>query len=263
MSETQITLKELIRYFEGDAANSLVKKIDRQRAEDAGFAEELEEWEARIMDENEPGETLRMMKMMEQTWQETEAHRMEEKKIILPRWMPLALAASIALIIASLFIFNPPESEILDQEQLATEVDQKIALMIGPKAGISSEQKDQLRQRTWTAIENEELDKALARVDSMIQADPQNSDYLLLKGLIYEKFGKRDKALEAMKSSLSLPATKSISRCESLWYLSLIYAHEGKKDEFTKFSEKWKENGCNRLDSGRAEQLNRIDQSLS
>ncbi|MCI4666639.1 MAG: hypothetical protein MRZ79_00655 [Bacteroidia bacterium] len=278
MSNTEITMDELIQYLEGKASDILIRRIEKQRSEDEEFGEEMDEWESRLNEEEDKEAFFQQMKMMEEAWQSTDlSHLIQEyeksekeglviaRNIKFPSWVPIAIAAAIALIILSVFVLNSNSSNtgINTQQQLAQELNSKVAILIGPEAAVgnSSEGKS-FKMQAWEAFERGEFEESLRMVDSMISNDPLNADNYLLKGLIYEKFGKSAEALKMLEQTSQMDTEDLPVTCESLWYMMLIFAKDGESSQFSETFNRWKNGKCGQLDAGRLGQLNQIQKTL-
>lgn len=265
MSEKHITMDELILYLGGEASDPLIKRIEQQRAEDEEFNEEMEEWESRLQEEGNPKALIEQMKHFETVWQSTEVPVETAKKIAFPRWIPLAIAAGFALLLLAYFNWQGRQGELGFQfeKQLAAELDSKVALLIGPEAGITDPgQEEAIKQQLWESFEREDFEVALQMVDSLILKNPDDLNNLLLKGLIFEKYGKSEKALATLEMLSSKAQEEIAIGCESLWYQCLILGKTGQKVSFLERAEEWKESRCGELDAGRMKQLEHIKQSI-
>lgn len=265
MSEKQITMDELILYLKGNAPDPLVRRIESQRAEDEEFNEEMDDWETRLREEGDAGAFFEQMKMVEKAWQETEVPIQKGTTIIFPSWGPLALAAGIALLLLSYLTWNGLKTNPRETiaQQLAQELDSKVALLIGPEAGVEDgSSRKSFEEQVWEAFEKDEFDKALEKVDSLISKDPKDLNNLLLKALIFEKYGKSEKALAILEKISQSPEKEIDINCESLWYQCLITGKNGKKGDFQQKMNAWKEGRCGELDAGRLSQLEYIGKSI-
>ena len=174
-------------------------------------------------------------------------------------WSYMAIAAAIVVLLASFLWLGKGNAVSLDKT-LASELNSKVALVIGPEAGVPNAEKlSQLKGEAWNAFENGDLEVALKKVDSLIELQPEDPSYVLLKGLIFEKYGQSAQAIETLEASLKHPHAELINSCESLWYLSLIHATQKDKAAFESSVQRWQESRCGELDNKRKAQIQEIE----
>ncbi|MEO0898869.1 MAG: hypothetical protein AAFY71_20820 [Bacteroidota bacterium] len=266
MSERSISLDDLISYFEGNASKSLEEEILRQREKDEEFAEEMEDWEYHIKEDGNPSAVIAQLKAFKEVWHDTKPHEAKKVKPLFPRWTPIAVAAAIAIFLASsVALQGLLRGDGLDLDaQLASDMNQKIGLLIGPEAGIDS-QKDKAVE--WERMIREanaksDMNTALAMVDSLIGLFPEDHSYQLLKGLLLEKYQKSPAAILQLEKVSELAGEDLSVSCESKWYLILIHAKQKQNAKALESVNSWENGRCAELDQERAKQLKEMRKLL-
>ena len=76
-----------------------------------------------------------------------------------------------------------------------------------------------LKAEAIELLEQKNFDKALELINAAIEIEPKDVDTLFSQGLIFQKLGRNDQAIQSYKKSLSIkPSFRSLNNISALYW---------------------------------------------
>jgi len=211
------------RYFGDDLSPEELKGFQLRLETDEAFAQAYE-LEKDLMEGIEVMGNKNLKEELQGYYKEEVEEKINKKTALKPRAVSrriwLSVAASIALLFFAGWWLSKPTAESLYAEYFQPEFD-----------FVEKGEQEELVIKIEIALKNKDYISALPLLDDFLDQQPNNSYFILAKGISLIETGAFKEGINALQKAQSInPLYKS----ESLWYNALALLKQGKTEESRK-----------------------------